>query len=106
MRLCRREFGLLRHQRQPESGAGVRCRRSAGEPLEHQSPFLLGIPDPSSSIEISTPARELTADSWTREALPCLTALAMALSTANRSPAGSPTMITVGAGTSDTSSSG
>jgi hypothetical protein len=59
-----------------------------------------------SSTAISTPARELTADSCTRVAPPCLTALAIALSTASRSPAGNPTMIIVGAGTSETSRSG
>ncbi|COX06252.1 Uncharacterised protein [Mycobacterium tuberculosis] len=37
---------------------------------------------------------------------PCLTALAMALSTARRNPAGKPTMMQVGDGTSDTSRSG
>ena len=36
--------------------------------------------------------------SWTRVAPPCLTALAIALSTASRSPAGSPMMMHVGDG--------
>ena len=49
---------------------------------------------------------KLTADSWTLVAPPCLTALAIALSTASRSPAGSPTMMQVGDGASDTSRSG
>ena len=51
-------------------------------------------------------SRELTAESCTRVAPPCLTALAIALSTASRRPTGRPTMITVGAGTSETSRSG
>src|ERR1700712_3633190 len=82
----------------------------AVEPRENRSNTTWrsasGSPLPLSSTAISTPARELTADSCTPVAPPCLTALAMALSTASRSPAGSPTMMQVGEGASDTSRSG
>lgn len=44
--------------------------------------------------------------SWILDALPCLTALVIALSITSRSPVGRPTISTVGDGTSGTSTSG
>ena len=92
--------------RQDVPRAGMRRRGPAGEPVEHHLALFFWDADAVVVDRDLPPARELTADNCTLLAPPCLTALAIALSTASRRPAGSPTMITVGAGTRDTSRSG
>ena len=80
--------------------------REAVDPREKRSKTAVrsssGIPVPLSSMAISTPSLELVRLSRISVALPCLTALAMALSITSRRPVGNPTISTVGDGTSDT----